>query len=107
MAKVSNEKKLEAMKKWLGENGIAFEENYAANKKLRIDLWIPSLKIAVHVGADESNMFFNKTKKWAKPFFIRESETQAFVLEKIQNCCYDQMMAIQKKWQKEHEKAGK
>ena len=100
MAKVSNEKKLEAVKSWLTSNGVKYEENHVTKTGLQIDLWVPSLMIAVHVG-DDDGRFYRKTHKWCKPFFVRESETKAFVLEKMQNCCYDQMMAMQKKWQKE------
>lgn len=100
MAKVSNEKKLEALKSWLKENNVKFVENHKTKVGLEIDLWCPELYIAIHVSDENDNLFYKKTRKWAKPFFIRESETQAFVLEKIQNCCYDQMMYLQRKWQK-------
>ena len=101
MAKVSNEKKLEAVKKWLKENGIEFEENHKTKTGLLIDLWVPKLFIAVHVGDDPESMFYKMTYRWAKPFFIRESETVEFVLEKIGNCCYDQMLLMQRRWQNE------
>ena len=102
MAKVSNEKKLDAVKKWLTANNIKFEENHVTKSSLKVDVWIPSLCIAVHVSDNSDDEFYNKTKKWRKPFFIRESETKAFVLEKIQNCCYDQMMTMQKQWEKKN-----
>lgn len=104
MAKVSNEKKLEALKNWLSENNIAFNENHTTKAGLSIDLWVPSLFIAVHVSDENDEKFYVKTCKWCKPFFIRESETKAFVLEKIQNCAYDQMLLLQKKWQQKNAK---
>ena len=100
MAKISNEQKLEAVKDWLRENNIKFEENHETNNGLMFDVWVPSLMIAVHLG-DDDDKFYRKTYRWCKPFFIRESETKAFVLEKIQNCCYDRMMWLQKKFEKE------
>ena len=102
MAKVSNEK-LEAVKNWLKENKIEFVENHKTKVGLEIDLWIPKLLIAIHVGEDDGK-FYKKTRKWAKPFFIREEETVEFELEKIGNCCYDQMLLMQNRWQKEQEK---
>ena len=106
MAKVSNEKKLEALKSWLTENNIEFKENHKTKSGLTIDLWIQKLFIAVHVDNEESADFYKKTCRWCKPFFIRESETQAFILEKMQKCAFDQMMLMQKKWQKEQNKKG-
>lgn len=107
MARVSNEKKLEAVKGWLKENNVKYVEEHVTKAGLKIDLWLPSLFIAIHVGEDGTDFFYKKTCKWCKPFFIRESETQAFVLEKIQNCAYDQMLYMQKKWQAEQKKAKK
>ena len=79
MAKVSNEKKLEAVKSWLTSNGVKFKENHTTRDGLKIDLWVPKLFVAIHVG-DDDGKFYKKTCKWCKPFFIRESETQDFVL---------------------------
>ena len=114
MAKVSNEKKLEALKGWLRENNIHFIENHKSGFGVTMDLKIPSLMIAVFLSRTEprseweESIYHSKTKNgkselhWKyKPFFVRECETKAFVLEKIQNCCFDRMMAMQKKWQKE------
>ena len=100
MAKVTNEKKLEALKGWLRENNVEFEENHVTKAGLHIDVWIPSLMIAVHLG-DDDGKFYKKTCCWCKPFFIRETETLGFVLEKIQNCCFNQMVAMQNRWQKQ------
>lgn len=97
MAKVSNEKKLEAVKKWLSDNGIEYVENYKTKNDLTIDLWIQRMFIAIHLGDDDG--FYKKTYRWCKPFFIRDGETQAFVLEKIQNCCFDQMIYLQKRFE--------
>ena len=112
MAKVSNEKKLEAVKDWLRENNIPFIENYKSNFGVTMELKIPSLMIAVFVSDENDDEKYNATLKNGKtklyhiykPFFIRESDTKAFVLEKLQNCCFDRMVYMQKKWQKEQEK---
>ena len=99
MTKVTKEQKLKALKNWLKENNIEYVENHETKSHLTIDVWIPSLYIAIHLG-DDDGTFYKKTRKWCKPFFIRESETQAFVLEKIQNCCFDQMVEMQRRFEK-------
>ena len=103
MAKITNEEKLEALKKWLKENNVAFRENHITRANLKIDLWIPKLRIAVKVGQDDGT-FFNMTHRWCKPFFIRETETMEFVIEKIQNCCFEQMVFMQKQFEKKNAK---
>ena len=104
MAKVSNEKKLEAVKIWLTENGIEFKENHVTRNGLEIALWVPKLFIAVHVSDGDDAVFYKKTFKWCHPFFIRSSETKDFVLEKLQNCCYQQMIFLQRRFERENSK---
>ena len=36
------------------------------------------------------------------PFFIRESDTMDFVIEKMQNCLFTRMMQLQKRWEKKN-----
>jgi len=98
MANITNEEKLEALKSWLKVNDIEFVENYLRRCKLKIRLWIPKLRIAVNIGDDRE--FYKNTFKWCKPFFIRESETKEFIIEKIENCAYDQFVLMQKLWER-------
>lgn len=98
MEKVSNEKKLESVKNWLKKNKVEFVENHKSHRGLLIDLWIPKLFIAIHVGDDQD--FYEKTFRWSRPFFIREEESLEFVIEKLENCCYERMMFMQRLWQK-------
>ena len=120
MAKVSNEKKLEALKDWLKENNIKYVEKHKSQFGVIIDLKIPSLMIAVFLSDTEPlsewerSIFHAKNKKGNfelhclyKPFFVRECETLGFVIEKIQNCCFDRMVWMQKRWQKKQEKEKK
>lgn len=108
MAKSTNLQKLEALKQWLTENNIKYVENYESNFGVKMDVKIPSLMIAIFLSDDnkekEQSIYTSvsgKTKLYRvyKPFFIRESETKEFVLEKIQNCCYDKMMQLQKQFE--------
>lgn len=114
---MTNEKKLEALKGWLEENNIEYVENYKSHFGVTIDVKIPSLMIAVFLSDTDAkseweNRIFHakladgKTKlHWIyKPFFVRECETKAFVLEKIQNCCFECIVKMQKKFEKEQEK---
>lgn len=110
MAKISNEKKLEAVKDWLRENNVDFIENYQSKFGVQMAVKIPSLMIAVFLSdgdrEKESRIYFAGPRGCRlcfkyKPFFIRESETKAFVLEKIQNCCFDRMVYLQRKFEKE------
>lgn len=113
--KVSNEKKLEAVKKFLTENNFDFyEKHYSKTYDLTMDLKIKNLRIAVFLSKGkeyEDKVYRTRSvrKKIGlsalyKPFFIRESESQKFVLEKMQNCLYDRMLVMQKLWMKKHKK---
>ena len=104
MKEVTNEQKLEAVKIWLSENNIEFKENHVTRAGLTMSLWVPKLFIAIHVGDDPDSVFYKKTYKWCHPFYIRSNETQDFVLEKLQNCCYEQMLFLQKKWERKNAK---
>lgn len=104
MKEITNDEKVAALKKWLKENNVEFKENYKTKAGVEIDLWLPKLFIAVHVGDDPESKFYRNTFMWCKPFFVRESESKEFVLEKIQNCCYDQMMWLQKRFERNNKK---
>lgn len=104
MPKITNKQKLEAIKEWLKENGIDYKENVVKKKTgLQIDLWVQKLLIAFHIDDENSQEFYKNTFKWCKPFFIRESETKEFIIEKLQNCCFEQMVRLQKKFEKNQE----
>lgn len=109
MPKITNEKKLEAVKNWLSENGIPYFENYRSGFGVTLDLKVPSLMIAVFLSDDNRDKETEKCNarkghwplRWTyQPFFIRESETKDFVLKKLQNCCYERMIYMQRKWEK-------
>ena len=113
MTKVTNEQKLKALKNWLKENNIEYIENHESRFGVKIDVKIPNLKIAIFLSdgdKEKENAIYNsmsgkcKLYQIYKPFFVRESETKAFVLEKIQNCCFDRMVWLQKQFEKKHKK---
>jgi hypothetical protein len=107
------EKNIKVLKGFLEENGIQYKENMAY-RGVVMDVCVPKMMIAVHYGDDQD--FFQTTKKYYAPFCIREEESEAKTLEKIQNCCIMQMKRMQymaehngkRKWvQKKSKKGGK
>lgn len=98
---MTNQEKLEALKAFLTENNVKFVENhFSKTNNLTFDLLIRDLRIAVHLSDGNDQTFYRKIFKYYKPFFIRESESVDFVIEKMQNCIYDRMMLMQRKYEK-------
>ena len=110
MEKVTNRQKLEVLKDWLKENNIKYIENHMSKFGFNIDVKIPSLRIAVFLskGKEMEDAVYNakngrmKLKRTYRPFFIRERETKDFIIEKISNCCFDQMVYLQRKFEESH-----
>ena len=81
--------KLEALKNWLSEHGYDYVENYKSEKlDVVMDLRVINPRIAVKV-AEKDDDFYKKVKRVYSPFFVRETESLAFTLEKIANCIED------------------
>ena len=58
---MSNQEKIEALKSWLTENKVKYQEDVVhAGKGIHIDLYLPKYLIAVHVGDDSE--FFQEVK---------------------------------------------
>lgn len=115
MAKISNEEKLEALRRFLKENKIPFINDYHS-KTFNVDMAIKVKKLKIAVFLSDGDREYEKSLIFApstysgaplrnlyNPFFIRESDTTEFVLEKMQNCIVKRMMMLQRKWQKEQE----
>ena len=111
----TKEEKLEALKAFLKENNIPFEENYYSKSfDVTMALRVKPLKIAVFLSTDnkeeDTALVYKKNQygahlNWVyNPFFIREEETKEFTLEKMQNCIFDRMVKLQKSWQKKQNK---
>lgn len=86
------ERNIKSLKKFLDDNGIEYREN-APFRGITMDICIPKLMIAVKYGDDQD--FFNMTKKYYAPFFVRETESESKTIEKITNCCIMQMKNMQ------------
>ena len=110
----TKEQKLEALKAFLKENNIPFEENYYSKSfDVTIVLRVINLRIAVFFseGLEKDTELIHKKNKYGvslnwvyNPFFIRENETEEFTLEKMQNCAFDRMVKMQEAWQKNQNK---
>ena len=108
---MTNKEKLEALKAFLKENDVKFIENHRSNFGVTMDLKLPDLMIAVFLsdGKNEGPIFESgnghyKMKYFYKPFFIRETETVDFVIEKMKNSITDQMLKAQQRFEKEERK---
>ena len=91
---MNNQEKLETLKVWLAENGRKYVENieFAGQK---IDLFVKFPKVAVKVSESDSE-FYKAIRYKASPFFIRESETPEFIIEKMGNCIKQSLGRIMK-----------
>ena len=84
MPKITNEKKLEVIKDFLTENNIKYVENYDHKKSgAQIPCYVPKHRIGIRIGDDGE--WFQKSRGKFYPIFIRDIDTKAKVLEKIQN----------------------
>ena len=116
---MTNQDKLEGLKKFLQENGLEYIEQYRSSKyNLTMDLLVKKLRIAVFISdgdpehekslvyATKQNGRYWLTKVY-NPFFIRDSDSMEFVIEKMQNTIIKRMMQAQKRWQKEQRRKEK
>lgn len=79
-----NNEKIEALKTWLTENKVKYQEDVVhAGKGIHIDLYIPKFRIAIHVGDDED--WYHKVKAFVHPVFVRDQDSAEFLIEKVQN----------------------
>lgn len=110
---MTNQEKLEELKKFLQENGLKYFEQYRSHTfNVTMDLKVRKLRIAVFISDGDpqhENALVYATKQngryWLtkvyNPFFIRESDSMEFIIEKMQNTIIKRMMQAQKRWQKE------
>ena len=82
-----NNEKLEALKEWLRSQGVTdYVQGMVDDTGLRIDLYLPTQNIAVHVSDGHNQHFYEKARGEYKPLFRRYNDTAEFVVEKMQNC---------------------
>ena len=102
MPKITNEQKLQAIKDFLMENNISYEENHISRSSgVIIPLAVRKHRIAVRIG--DSQDFYLSTRGRYYPIFIRDEDTKMKVLEKIQNTLIKAMTREHKKFRKRNE----
>ncbi len=102
---MTNKEKLEVLKAFLVENKIEFRENYwSRTNNVVFDLRILSPRIAVIISGENDQSIYMKIRRGYAPFFIRDSETADFIIEKMQNCIFDCMMLEQRRMEKRAKK---
>ena len=102
---MTNEEKLEKLKEWLKDNNVPFDENHKSRSTgFTFDLMVKKPLIAVCISSERNDEIFHRIKRTYAPFFIRESETAEFIIEKMQNCIVNRMMQQQKAMEKEAKK---
>lgn len=84
MNNLVNEEKLEMLKAFLrGENIEYWEDVVVGDTGIVIPLFLPCGSIAVHVGDDDD--WYKALRGHVRPVFIRDTDTAAFVIEKVHN----------------------
>lgn len=94
---MTNKEKLGEVVKFLNKEGIDFELR-AENVKKKSNLYIPKWKIGLKIEDNNSERYFQTHKRYISIIFIRENETEAFVLEKLQNVIVKKMLSAHQKF---------
>lgn len=88
---MTNEEKLEELKKWMRENKIPYLVNhFSRTTQTLLPIKVRKYRIAVRIGDDDE--FFQKVKRTYHPIFIRDTDTAEFVIEKMQNTITKSML---------------
>ena len=94
MPRLSNEQKLRAVKDFLEDNGIPYEENHVSRRcGVVIPLAVKCHRIAVCIGDDQE--FYCRTRGRYYPIFIRDIDTKAKAVEKVRNTIIKSMVTRQ------------
>ena len=104
---MTNLEKLDALKAFLRENALDFIENKTIKSGITIDLLVLKYNVAVHLSDEHDQRFFKRTRNNYHPFYIRESETVEFIIEKMQNCLTTVMVDMHKSYQRKQAAATK
>jgi len=97
--------KLKVLTDFLKTERIYYCREYV-NKSRNVvaDVYIPANRIAIKVsqGKEKDDEFYKKVKYIWHPLFIRDNESEDFVLEKLQNLIIDIMKQSQKNYIKKN-----
>ncbi len=95
---MKNETKLQKVKAFLDENGIAYTESYNKGKAGHSDLVLPDFMIFIKLQGEDDALFYETHHRGTFPVFVRTAESPKFVLEKIQNTIIHVMQIRQRKY---------
>ena len=88
---MKNSTKLEKIKKFLEENGIAYKcRNRHRNG--HCDLFVIAAKVSVKIEGADDDIFYRRHRKGYHPVFIRSSDTPKFAIEKVANTIRESMI---------------
>lgn len=83
---MTNQEKMEALKKWLQNKRIEHWVNVTQQEKdIFIDVYLPRYLMAIRIDGEDSPAWFKGVKYYLFPVFIRDADTSEFVIEKVQN----------------------
>jgi len=95
----NNEKKLERIIALLEERGLMYRRGHHSEKcDVDIDIYVPKYRIAVFDGHTQEK--YGKVKGKYAPLFVREEETEEFIVEKMTDLLADREKKLQ--WLKEN-----
>ena len=100
---MTNETKLNRVKKFLDDNNIKYSVSKNAGKEGHSDLVLPAFRIYIKLQGEDDALFYETHHVGVHPIFIRDDETPKFVLEKVQNT----IIKVMKKKQEAFEKRKK
>lgn len=92
--------KVKVLEDFLNENRMAFFRGFKSKKHdVKAQLYVPMHRIVVKVseGKAKDDEYYLKVKHLYHPLFIRDEETEAFILEKMQNLIIDLMKRKQER----------
>ena len=89
---MTNEEKLEALKKWMWDNQVYFVPNHFSHStQVMMPIKVTRHRVAIFVG--DNDEIYRKVRKAYYPIFIRDTDSLEFVIEKVQNTITKSMLA--------------
>lgn len=76
--------KLQRIKTMLNNENIGFVTHPKRISNIgRSDIYIPAYRIAIKGDGEDTQLFFEKHKKFSHPVIVREEDSMPFVIEKV------------------------
>lgn len=86
---MTKEQKIEALKVWLHDHNVSYNEEYNL-AGVNLALWIPLYRIGVSTETDKADVIYPKlVQNHVRMFWVRENETDNDVILKMENCIRD------------------